>query len=151
MIKSIFHVNINVKNFERSLEFYKMVGFKVVQDLGELPATGSDTGLNIPNGRARAALLALGDDPHATRIDLIEWKEPPTEGAPYPHLSHAGAARIALFAKDLDAEYSRLRANGVETLSEPVTIRFGNRAGARFFCFKDPDGTFLELIEPFNE
>jgi hypothetical protein len=35
-------------------------------------------------------------------------------------------------------------------VSEPVIIRFGNKAGAKFFCFKDPDGTFLELIEPFN-
>jgi hypothetical protein len=31
-----------------------------------------------------------------------------------------------------------------------VVIRFGNKAGAKFFCFKDPDGTFLELIEPYN-
>ena len=35
MIKSVFHVNINVTNFERSLAFYKMVGFKVILDLGE--------------------------------------------------------------------------------------------------------------------
>jgi glyoxylase I family protein len=151
MIKSVFHVNINVKNFERSLEFYQMVGFKVVLDLGDLPDRSSDKGLNIPNGRARAALLALSDDPHATRIDLIEWKEPQTEGTPYPHLSHAGIARIALFTKNVDEEYERLRANGVETLSAPVTMQFGNRAGAKFFCFRDPDGTFLELIEPFNE
>ncbi len=150
MIKSIFHININVKNFERSLEFYKMVGFKVILDIGEGPNKGNDVGLNIPNSRARAALLALSDDPRATRIDLIEWKEPQTAGAPYPHLYHAGAARIALFAKNIDEEFARLKAQGVEMVSEPVTIRFGNKAGAKFFCFKDPDGTFLELIEPFN-
>jgi glyoxylase I family protein len=151
MVKSIFHININVTNFEKSLEFYKMLGFKVVFDIGEGPNRGNDVGLAIPNSRARAALLALGDDPRATRIDLIEWKQPATAGKPYPHLYHAGAARIALFTKNLDDEYARLKTNGVETVSEPVTIRFGNKAGAKFFCFKDPDGTFLELIEPFNE
>jgi glyoxylase I family protein len=150
MIKSIFHININVTDFERSLAFYKMVGFKVVLDIGEGPNKANDVGLNIPDSRARAALLALSDDPRATRIDLIEWKKPATAGAPYPHLYHAGAARIALFTKNLDEEYARLQANGVEMVSEPVTIRFGNKAGAKFFCFKDPDGTFLELIEPFN-
>jgi len=31
-----------------------------------------------------------------------------------------------------------------------VVTGSGNKAGAKFFCFKDPDGTFLELIEPFN-
>jgi glyoxylase I family protein len=127
-----------------------MVGFKVVLDIGEGPNKGNDVGLNIPNSLARAALLALSDDPRATRIDLIEWKKPHTEGVPYPHLYHAGAARIALFTKNIDEEYSRLKENGVEMVSEPVVIRFGNKAGAKFFCFKDPDGTFLELIEPFN-
>ena len=150
MIKSVFHVNINVKNFERSVEFYKMVGFKVVLDLGDGPNKGNDQGLGIPNIRARAALLALSDDPRATRIDLIEWKQPQTDGSPYLHLYHAGIARIALFTKNVDEEYARLKANGVEMVSEPVTIRFANKAGAKFFCFKDPDGTFLELIEPFN-
>ena len=150
MIKSVFHININVTDFERSLAFYKMVGFKVVLNIGEGPNKANDVGLNIPNSIARAALLALSDDPRATRIDLIEWKQPKTEGHPYPHLYHAGAARIALFTKGLDEEYARLKALGVEMVSEPVTIKFGNKAGAKFFCFKDPDGTFLELIEPFN-
>jgi len=29
-------------------------------------------------------------------------------------------------------------------------IQFPNKAGAKFFCLKYPDGTFLELIEPFQ-
>ena len=149
MIKSVFHLNINVKDFDRSLEFYKNLGFKVVLDLGEGANPANEKGLNIPNSVGRAALLALGDDPRATRLDLIEWKQPQTAGAPYPHLYHTGIARIALFTKNLDEEYQRLKASGVEFVSEPVVIRFGNKAGGKFCCFKDPDGTFLELIEPF--
>jgi catechol 2,3-dioxygenase-like lactoylglutathione lyase family enzyme len=150
MIKSIFHVNVNVKDFDRSLAFYKNLGFKVVLNIGEGPNPANDIGLGIPNSIARAALLSLSEDPRATRLDLIQWKKPPTEGAPYAHLYHTGIARIALFAKNLDEEYQRLKAAGVECVSEPVVIRFGNKAGAKFLCFKDPDGTFLELIEPFN-
>ena len=151
MIKSIFHINVNVKDFDRSLAFYKMVGFKVVLNIGEGANPANDKGLGIPNSVARAALLALGDDPRATRLDLIEWKQPQTEGEPYSHLYHTGAARIALFTKGLDEEYERLKAEGVEFVSEPVVMRFPNGAGSKFFCFKDPDGTFLELIEPFQE
>lgn len=151
MIKSVFHVNINVKNFDRSLDFYKMLGFKVVLDIGAGPNKGNDIGLNIPNSVARAALLALSDDPRATRIDLIEWKQPVTEGAPYAHLYHTGINRLALFTKNIDEEYARLKAAGVEMVSEPVVMSAGRRAGAKFFCFKDPDGTYLELIEPFNK
>ena len=150
MIKSIFHINVNVTDFDRSLAFYKMVGFKVVLDLGEGPNPANDVGLNVPNGVIRAALLALSDDPRATRLDLIEWKQPKTEGKPHPHLYHAGAARIALFTRNIDEEYQRLKAAGVTMVSEPVLMRFASGAGSRFFCFKDPDGNFLELIEPFN-
>jgi glyoxylase I family protein len=150
MIKSLFHVNVNVTDFDRSLAFYKMLGFKVVLDIGEGPNPGNDVGLNIPNSVARAALLSLSDDPRATRLDLIEWKKPRTEGDAYSHLYHTGINRLALFTKNLEEEYERLKAAGVAMVSEPVVIRFGNKAGAKFFCFKDPDGTFLELIEPFN-
>ena len=93
MIKSVFQVNINVRNFDRSLEFYKMVGFKVVLNIGEGPNKGNDVGLNIPNSVGRAALLALSDDPRATRIDLIEWKQPKTDGAPYEPLRAEPCAR----------------------------------------------------------
>jgi catechol 2,3-dioxygenase-like lactoylglutathione lyase family enzyme len=92
----------------------------------------------------------MSDDPRATRIHLIEWKQPRTTGEAYSHLYHTGIGRIALFTKNLDEEYQRLKAAGVDLVSEPVVIRFGNKAGAKFFCFKDPDGTFLELIEPYN-
>jgi predicted lactoylglutathione lyase len=30
MIKSVFHININVKDFDRSLAFYQNLGFKEV-------------------------------------------------------------------------------------------------------------------------
>lgn len=111
---------------------------------------GSRAALGQGIDQRRAALLSLSDDPRPTRIDLIEWKQPRTAGESYPHLYHTGIGRIALFAKNLDEEYQRLKAAGVDLVSEPVVIRFGNKAGAKFFCFKDPDGTFLELIEPYN-
>ena len=133
MIKSIFHINVNVTNFDRSLAFYQMVGFKVVLNIGEGSNPANDKGLGIPNSVARAALLALGDDPRATRIDMIEWKQPQTEGEPYSHLYHTGAARIALFTKGIEEEYERLKGEGVEFVSEPVTMRFPNGAGSKFF------------------
>ena len=146
MIEGIFHVNVNVTNFERSLEFYKMLGFKVVLDLKEGGNEQLDKGLKILNGRGRAALLMLGDDQRATRIDLIEWKNPKTEGKPYPHLYHAGICRIALRTKNLQQVYEELKAKGVEFFSEPQVLKTSG-GSASFVCFTDPDGTVLELIE----
>lgn len=150
MIKSIFHINVNVTDFDRSLAFYQMLGFKVVLDLGEGSNPANKKGLGVPDSAMRAALLTLGDDPHATRLDLIEWRQPQTEGQAYPHLYHAGPARIALFTKGIDEEYKRLKSQGVKFVSEPITMNFPNGAGGKFCCFRDPDGTVLELIEPFQ-
>ena len=138
MIKSVFHVNVNVTDFNRSLAFYKLVGFKVVLDIGEGPNEGNDVGLGIPNSIARAALLSLSDDPRATRIDLIEWKKPPTEGAAPAHLYHTGIARIALFTKNIDEEYQRLKAAGVAMVSEPVVIQVSQQGRRKVLLLQGP-------------
>jgi hypothetical protein len=84
------------------------------------------------------------EKPRGTRIDLIEWINPATKGSPAPDLAHAGAVRIALWTIGIDEEYERLKNAGVEFLSDVVGMGGG---AARFCCFKDPDGTILELID----
>ena len=131
---------------ERSLEFYKAIGFKEVTDIGESGGGGLEKGLRIPNPRARGRLLRLGDNPGAINLDLIEWLSPRTEGRAYPRLNHAGIARIALHTANLQKTYEELKARGIEFYSEPQVLQF--RGGSSLFvCFEDPDGTVLELIE----
>ncbi len=146
MLRRFFHLNLNCKNFERSLAFYKMLGFKVVRDVGEGGGKVFERGFHIPNNNARAAMLALSDDPTATQLDLIEWISPPTDGDPYPNLYHAGVARIAIETDDIQAEYARLKAQGIEFMSEPQRLRRPDRT-IWFTVFKDPDGNFLELYQ----
>jgi catechol 2,3-dioxygenase-like lactoylglutathione lyase family enzyme len=146
-IRSIFHINLNVANFERSLEFYEMLGFRVVRDFGEFGDEQLARGLGAGKEcRGRAVLMMLGDDKHATRLDLIEWKLPPTHGRPYPDLFNIGYCRIALRTKTLRADYEELKARGVSFLSEPQMFHAeGSEAG--FVCMTDPDGTVVELIQ----
>ena len=145
-IRSIFHVNINVTDFERSLKFYEMLGFRVIRDLGEGGNPKMARGLGADQCRGRAVLMILGDNPRATRIDLIEWKNPRTEGRAYPHLFHAGICRIALRTRTLLADYEELKSRGVQFLSEPRMWR--TPAGEEgFVCLTDPDGTAIELIQ----
>lgn len=144
-IKDVFHVNVNCTDLDRSREFYEKVGFKVVHELGEGGSKAMLRGLGLPEGsRAKAVLMMLEPDkPRGTRLDLIQWIDPPTKGKPAPDLAHAGAVRIALWTVGIDAEYERLAAQGVEFLSEPVPMG----GGTSFCCFKDPDGTVIELID----
>jgi catechol 2,3-dioxygenase-like lactoylglutathione lyase family enzyme len=83
------------------------------------------------------------DDPRQTRLDLIEWVSPDDHRPPYEHLARLGINRIALWTVDLDDEYKRLKSDGVDFLSEPLFMG----VHTKFVCFRDPDGTIIELIE----
>ena len=58
-------------------------------------------------------------------------------------------AHAAYVTTDLDADYAHLKTQGIEFLSEPVGTP-GKRFG-RFVFLKDPDGTYIQLIEAPNE
>jgi glyoxylase I family protein len=146
MVKSIFHLNINCSNFERSVEFYKMLGFRVVMDIPEGGSEQMSKGLGLKNAVGRAAILMIGDDRRATRIDLIEWKRPRNQAKPYAKLNHLGIARVALYSNNFHEDYENLKSKGVKFISDPVVMH--TRAGdGRFVCFYDPDGVVLELME----
>lgn len=141
-IQGIFHVNINCSNFERSLAFYQMLGFKVVSDMGEGSNTKIVQGLGLPAGRYRGVLMQIGQGQRATLLDLIQWHEPSSAEKPYPGLYHLGICRVALETPDVIEVYEQLKARGVEFLSEPKQFE----AGVSFVCCKDPDGTIVEFI-----
>jgi catechol 2,3-dioxygenase-like lactoylglutathione lyase family enzyme len=147
VIESIFHINVNCTNFDRSLKFYKTLGFNVIRDLNEVGSENLSRGLRIPNGRGRAVLMILGDNPRSTRLDLIEWKNPKTEGQPHPHLWHTGMCRMALRTRTLEKDYEELTSKGIEFWTEPIMfdLKYGRHEG--FVCCTDPDGTVIELIQ----
>jgi len=143
-IKAIFHVNVNCSDLDVSRPFYENLWFQTVLDL----PTGGDEqlaeGLGMPGCQGRAAIMMLDpSEGRQARLDLIEWTEPLDRRPPYEHLAHLGINRIALWTIGLDEEYERLKADGVEFLSEPLFMG----GHTKFVCFKDPDGTIIELIE----
>ena len=150
LIDRIYGLSINCTNLERSLEFYKAIGFKEVADISESGGGGLEKGMRLPSPRARGRLLKLGDSAHAINVDLIEWLSPRTEGRAYPRLNHAGIARIALQTGNLQKTYEELKVKGIEFYSEPQVLQ--SPAGSCLFaCFEDPDGTVLELIQLFPD
>lgn len=140
----IYHVNVNCTNLERSLDFYRGLGFEEAYDIPDCQVPGLGP---VPR-RGRAKLLRLGSDPRGALLDLIEWTDPPTAGEPYPHLAHAGIARICLRVKGLDELIGELRARGVRFVDAPAEpALLGNRQ--KFVCVLDPDGSVVELMEFF--
>lgn len=145
MLKSIFHVNICVKNLERSIAFYEKLGFKVVNDFTlEGPDVGKSMGLNA--SMFRVVFMRLGDDPDATVIDLLEFIDPPTQGSPYPTLNNIGLCRIAFKVDDVDEVYEKLINMNVEFVAPVERMKGESGNDISYVCFKDPDGVFLEII-----
>lgn len=50
---------------------------------------------------------------------------------------------VAFVVDDVDAEYARLRSEGVEALAPPVTEPWGER----YFQVADPNGVILQLVQ----
>jgi catechol 2,3-dioxygenase-like lactoylglutathione lyase family enzyme len=146
-ITGLVHVNVNCSDYDRSLAFYQLLGFRELWRVPERNTAEVAAAVGMPPYRVKGALIALEGATHPLVIDLLEWKEPRDESAPYPHLYHYGIARIALATDDLDGDVAKLAAAGAQFLSEPASMPPSSGSRARFVCFRDPDGTVLELVE----
>ena len=146
-IQGMVHVNVNCSDFDRSRRFYELLGFEVVWEVEPQGSPEISAAVRMPPYTVQGAVMALAANPRAPAIDLLEWQDPTDPDGPYPHLYHLGLARIALHTTDLDADVGQPRQEGVEFLSAPVELAEPSGAPVRFVCFKDPDGTVLELVE----
>jgi glyoxylase I family protein len=134
-ITGMVHININCSNFQKSKVFYEMLGFKVYWPVPETNTTEIANAVGMPSYRVEGALMELQNAQQRMVIDLLEWKSPKDDSPPYPNLHRPGLSRVALVDQ------------GVEVVSAPVNVITSETSYARFFCFKDPDGTFLELVQ----
>ncbi len=146
------HININVSDLERAVEFYQLFGFEVLLEgipyLALDAAAGHDTipasaaeALGLPEAtQARACIMQLGDG--FPKLDLTEL----SIASPRPPLVNGdlGLVRLCLASRNLPADYERLGAAGVEFLSVPQIC--ADRMADIAVC-RDPDGTLIELIQ----
>ncbi|MDG1064776.1 MAG: VOC family protein [Luminiphilus sp.] len=144
-ISGLLHININCRDFERSKQFYEMLGFTVIMPV---PPQGSGDAAAAVGMKRYQVKGALMKHPSRIVIDLLEWVEPYESGSPYNSMAHPGIARVAFTTAALDDDIAILTRAGVEFLSEgPAQVAGPKDSQVRFICFKDPDGTVLELVE----
>jgi catechol 2,3-dioxygenase-like lactoylglutathione lyase family enzyme len=145
MLDRLFHVNICVRDMERSIRFYQQIGFNKVNDFtAEDPRIGD--GLGVKANKIRGVFMRIGDDANAPVLDLVQFLDPPTQGQPYSSLNNVGICRIAFTVKDIEKAYADLQKMDVEFVAPLTTIDGPGDGKASFVCFTDPDGTILELI-----
>src|SRR3954465_11885663 len=138
-VQSIFHFTVNASNFERSVDFYTTLGFRVLRDNRDVvwPEMVAKN-FGMPAAQGRGALLGIGDGPEHTRLDLIEWLRPPppppahprtTPPPPRPHrVARARTAAAVRPAHHRPAHRERGgRLRGPEGTRHPVRVRAAAR------------------------
>ena len=148
-VRSLFHLNINCSDLERSIAFYEGIGFKQVfrfdvsEDADESYAGLGFTGQVEHRG---PCVMFLGDDLYQTRLDLMQWVTPAPAPARPLDPQDIGVPRIALWTKNIDALHADLSAKGFQFLAPPAGP-FHDRAIERVLYMRDPDGLIVEFIE----
>ena len=147
-VQSLFHFIVNASNFERSLAFYRALGFKLLRDNRDViwPSMVAEN-FGMPVAQGRGALLAIGEGETHTRIDLIEWLEPKWEDPARSLPPERYVPRVmALRTRNVRAAYRELKAKGIEFIGEPRE-RDPSIGLESVVCCRDPDGLVVELIE----
>jgi lactoylglutathione lyase len=142
---SLIHTCYRITDIDRSVEFYKALGFN---EIGRIP---------IPRDDTSAADKASPDgEQAATRVEAVNVFMGLPEDGPEPRLeltyNHGvdsyeigtGYGHIAITTAELDDTLSKLADQGIEPERPPYTIREG---GNRLCFVRDPDGYRIEIIE----
>ena len=137
---SIRHTGIVVTDIEKSIQFYnRYFGFEVQKDMVE-SGKYIDNFCSLDNVKVRTVKMALEN---GDMIELLDFVSHP-ERNKTKKINHIGCSHMALTVENLDELYNMMKDNDVFFNYEPQFSPDGQAKAT--FC-KDPDGTFLELVE----
>jgi catechol 2,3-dioxygenase-like lactoylglutathione lyase family enzyme len=146
MVTRLFHLAINSTDLDRSVDFYKRLGFQELQDRTVTNPQLKEA-FAVPCDECRFVHLRLGDSEEATLLDIVEWGPPGTaDGVTTPAQNAHGLTRFAVLADSTDEVYERLREDGAEFVTTPTTV-MTPEGGWRVCLVKDPDGIVVQVTE----
>lgn len=133
------HVALVTPNIQRLSAFYSLVTGAPVHQTGHFgPEAKYDVVAGLKDIVFDGAWVKAGP----LTLEFWQYHQPQTEPQPEANAAQFGWSHFALEVDDLDAEYQRLLAAGVQFHSAPMS----NRA-VRFVYARDPDGGIFELLQ----
>jgi len=138
-----------VRDLDKAVAFYRDgLGFEVQGEPGNADANPSLRNMfGLPDARLRWSVARTA----GTRGG-VEIVEPSGAGGKALDRSpqDAGAVTLIVFVRDFDATLGRLKALGTPVVTSggaPALLPFGAQK-ARMVVVKDPDGHFVEIVQP---
>lgn len=120
------HVLIIVRELERSIEFYRLLGFHHIE--------------TIQRPEDRVGVMRLGD----TKIELMCLSEGRETHRLPRNLTDIGFRHLGFRVDDIDEVYNRLK-DKIRFDSPPTPMT--GRAGRMTVFFADPDGVELHFVQ----
>ena len=140
----IRHIGIVVTDLERSLYFYRdLLGMSIVRRMDE-SGDFIDKLLGLVNADVTTVKLSLDLNP--TLIELLHFNSHRIEDSK-KKIFTPGLSHIAFTVPDVDLTYQRLSDAGI-VFNAPPQLSPDRRAKVAY-C-KDPDGTYIELVQVFD-
>jgi catechol 2,3-dioxygenase-like lactoylglutathione lyase family enzyme len=137
-----------VADLERSLAFYNdLLG---ATPPASTPAWGADPALlnflGVPGSQVRVGNVRI---PGSTlRVEIVDFKDIARKPV-QPRLQDPGAVRLILIVRNVDTLLSQLKSKGVSIVTAggaPVNLTAPSKG--RAVVVKDPDGFFVEILQP---
>ena len=150
-----------VRDIDRSLAFYRAIGFDVWLDRGGRRDPDSEGGLPLNGKPARSRIVVMsGTDDDIAMVGLLQYDQPSLPATrEVTGTIGVSDAVLVIQTENLKAVYENLKAIGATIIDPPedYTVRSVNvqKYGAIMFVM-DPDGHVIELsqvyrIEPLTD
>ena len=154
--RSLSHVALGVRDYDRSLHFYRdLLGFQVAQEVTEFGGAQYEGGISERHDRKyRIAVLRYGEaspgpygmSEKAPVIALVApWGAPPSGTA--IKADQVGISHFGVWVKGLDAICEELKSKGVKFAAPPHTGAKTKEGTLRSAFVEDPDGILIQLDE----
>lgn len=141
------HAAVVVSSLTASVAFYQRCFGGEVEYIEGAGGAGMAALHGLPSADFDLAFLDYGN----ARIELFQFRDPPSPEAARLPAHQVGAGHVAFEVDDVEESYAALVAAGVEFSRPPLAPTEGPAAGFHLaFCF-DPDGNRIEIIAPPKE
>jgi catechol 2,3-dioxygenase-like lactoylglutathione lyase family enzyme len=142
MVKHFDHVTIVVKDLDEARRFFALLGFEHDRSV-VISGTQFSRYMLVDGIEAEHCTLALPNSAPRLEVQLLRFRHPdPLENSDVTTLRQLGFNHVCFAVDDIEAEVSRLRANGIHTRND--VMDFHDR---KLVFLAGPEGVTVELAQ----